>query len=501
MLPTSPQFRDSVSALRVQATADMEIDHRSIILCDGHLIEKANRGFDEDAMCVALLQESNAPVSLTELLKCVGNELFTLQHPYTSPRSELRASIASKILGLSVLTSTTTHSPLESLSLWLSRMSIARVAQWVVFDSSYRNVSGVTQLGDFTYAPINMSMLESRCRRAGSTFFEERGSTFQGKLSLCRDSRRITVLEIGHELPKASGGNASDKILYRVVDSYYSEVARAEQSQFVADLESQQAVYGAAGMVTFRPDILTQTEGFTAWITIFTRDEKQHGWVTGGRTVMQIPLPYPQELDAARKGLERNLGLHDWQKQPLDPSIQTFCHYFNAARDHYGDGRTEEAVLHLVFALEMLLGGLSYDSSSRDVVERVACLVCSSTKRAFNEIVDCVRGCYNVRNRYVHGGGKGTAIDDRINADWKDNFRQLSEWASIVLGAALFARQQVWCQGTDAYGSWLNKIESVRRKYVSRIGPDTDEMACLGLSRIDISGGFVSHLMDGSVDT
>lgn len=501
MLPTSPQFRDSVSALRVQSKTDIESDDRCILLCDGRLIDNANGGSDKSHMSVVLSQETDAPISLTELLNCVGDELYALQHPYTSPRSELRASITSKILGLSVLTSTKTHSPLESLNLWLSRMSIARIAQWVVLDSSYRNVTGATQFGEFTYAPINMSMLESRCRRAGSNLFEKRASEFQGKLSLCRDSRSIIVLEIGSELPKASGGIAADNILYRVVDDYYSEVARAEQSLFVADLESQQAVYGALGIERFRPDILTHKGGFTAWITTFTRDKKAHGWVTGGRTIEQIPLPLPQELDTALKGLDQNLGLYDWQKRPLDPSIQIFCQYFNAARDHYRDERTQEAVLHLLFSLEMVLGGLSDNGASRDVIERLACLVSSSTQRNFDEIVALVRRCYKMRNEYVHGGGKGTVIDDRINADLKENFSQLAEWASIVLGVALFSRKQAWCQGTDAYDLWLNKIESVRKKCVSRIGPDTDEIASLGLNQIDVKGGLVTHLISDAVIT
>lgn len=495
MLPQTQQFRDSLSALRVQSTQDMETDDRHIILIDGRPFEKPIDGLDKNAFVVGLTQESDAPVPLNKLLDYVGDELFAQQHPYTSPRSDLRASLASKILGLSVLTCTKTHTPSESLTLWLSRMSIARVAQWVIFDSPHRNVSGATRFGEFSYAPINMPMLESRCRRAGSSFFEEHGSKYQGKLSICRDSRRVTVLEIGTELPKASGGKSADKLLHSVVDSYYSEVARAEQSLFVADLESQQAVYGAAGMVTFRSGLLTHTEGFTDWITIFTRDEKTHGWVTGGRTVMQIPLPFPEQINTALNDLKQNLGLHDWQTLPLDQSIQTFCHYLNAARDHYTEGRTEEAVLHLLFSLEMLLGGLSYDASSADVVERLACVVSSTTKRGFYDVVDYLKRCYKMRNRYVHGGGKGDAIDDSINAEMKDNFRQLSEWASIVLGVALFSRKQTWCQGTDAYGSWLNRIEGVRKKCVSRIEPDTDEIASLGLNRIEISGGFVNHLL------
>ena len=492
MLPNTQQFRDALSALRVQTMADEEVNNRSLILCERSRIVTSNGSVNDEAEDVVLVQENDAPISLTELLEIVGDELFALQHPYTSPRSDLRASISSKILGLSVVTSTKTDSPVECLKRWLSLMSNAQVAQWVVFDSPCRDFTGGTEFGDFTYAPIKMPMLESRCRRAGSNFFEEHGSTFQGKLSLCRDNRRIKVIEIGSELPKTIGGRASDKILYRIVDDYYSEVARAEQSQFVADLESQQSVYGAAGMVTFRPHILTQTEGFTDWITIFTRDEKAHGWVTGGRTILQIPLPYPQQLDTAWKDVKQNLGLDDWQKRPLDQSIHVFCHYFNAAIDHYSNGRRQEAILHLVFSLEMLLRGSSYDTSTRDVMQRLACIVASITKRDFYEIVKFVERCYTMRNSYVHRGGKGTAIDDRIDAELKDNFNQLSEWASIVFGVALFSRKQAWCQGSDAHGTWLNRIEGVRGKCVSGLAPDTDEIGCLGLNRVNFNGGFVS---------
>lgn len=180
MIPDIPQFHDSLSAVRVLSTPSMDTSEHCIIICNQLRRIHTNHTRAEDDSVVALTQEHDAPLSLARLIDRIGDELDKLGHPYTSPKTDCRMSLASKILGLSVVTQPRMTSPIEAVNFWLSRISVARVAQWVVFTDSPFSGSDQDQFGDFTYGPIDIAMLNSRCRRAGSSFFDQHGSRLQG---------------------------------------------------------------------------------------------------------------------------------------------------------------------------------------------------------------------------------------------------------------------------------------------------------------------------------
>lgn len=147
--------------------------------------------------------------------------------------------------------------------------------------------------------------------------------------------------------------------MYRIYDDYYANVADIEKQLFMADLDRQQAIFGAAGLGTIPSETLRQMEALTQWITIFERQERRHGWVVPNQTFMTASSTEPKALAEGYLEIKNALKLDDWNERCLDPSIQAFSQYLTTAQDHRHNDRIEEGLLHVVFALDLLLGGSS----------------------------------------------------------------------------------------------------------------------------------------------
>jgi hypothetical protein len=184
-----------------------------------------------------------------------------------------------------------------------------------------------------------------------------------------------------------------------------------------------------------------------------------------------------------------HLRLHDWQQRPLDPWIQNFCHYITAAQDYDRNGRIEEALLHLVFGLDLLLGGESGEALTTVLAERVAFLSHCALMRPLNEISNFVRDCYDLRSGYVHRGSKGTLGETKSSIGLRERLDLLSQVACAVLGAACFARLQGWCQEQEPRYAWIKRIDVLRAKYEAGLGVDDADLIGLGLKQVRIQEG------------
>ena len=220
-------------------------------------------------------------------------------------------------------------------------------------------------------------------------------------------------------------------------------------------------------------------ESMTQWITIFERQECGHGWVVPNQTVMQVSTTEPKALSDGYLAIKNALKLGDWNEGPLDPSIQALT----AAQDHEHNDRTEEGLLHVMFALDLLLGGSSGEALTTVLAERTAIVSYLALGRPIEEVIGFVRECYDMRSTYVHRGEKGRLVG--LN----ERFEKLFRIARAVLGAACFARLQPWCQNKDARDTWVKRIDILKARYSARLPFAQTELEELGLERIRLGTG------------
>ena len=484
VIPLIPEIQNSLAALSLAAVSIANPDDRCLIVCQPtKRVEGSESGkrYFEDPTALALLQSPKAPLVIPRLLDRLAEELHKARHSHVSPNMDHRLVIAGKVLGMATALAGSNSVSIEIVNHIISATSPARVSQWAVLIAPGTS-SEHYRFGDFSYGQIELSKLRYRAEKAGSDFAQLYEQSLRFKRSILREGRELNIIDV-NGIQGAQSPLETRKFMYRISDDYYANVAEIERQLFMTDLDRQQAIFGAAGLGTIPSESLRQMEAMTQWITIFERRERGHGWVVPHQTIMQVSTTEPKALSEGYLAIKSALKLDDWNERPLDPSIQAFCQYLTAALDHERNDHTEEALLHVVFALDLILGGSSGEALTTVLAERTAIVSHLAAGRPMEEVVAFVRECYDMRSAYVHRGEKGGLVG--LN----ERFERLFRIARAVLGAACFARLQPWCQNKDARDTWVRRIDILKARYTARLPFTQIELEELGLERIRIRTG------------
>ncbi|MBP88874.1 MAG: hypothetical protein CMJ64_19535 [Planctomycetaceae bacterium] len=236
----------------------------------------------------------------------------------------------------------------------------------------------------------------------------------------------------------------------------------------------QQALITVAGVGELCADVFWQLANSTEFIAVFTRATPSHGWVVPNREIPTLQSVSTKALTETKMVITANLKISDWGDRGLDKIVHTFCEYVQAAIHHQDANRTEEALLHTVFGLDLLLGGAKDDALTKVLAERVGYLAAIPLGVDAQETIKFVRDTYDLRSGYAHRGERGTlgAIATR--------YERLSEIANVVVSLACWARQQPWCQDRD---SWIRRIDLLRALHDAS-DPTEDVSQQLGLHAI-----------------
>src|SRR5262249_30489803 len=260
------------------------------------------------------------------------------------------------------------------------------------------------RFGDFIYGDVELEKLQYRSEKTGSDFARLYGQSLRFRRSILREGRELKIIDVNAIQATAGPDASSRNFMYRISDDYYATLATIERQVFMVDLDRQQAIFGAAGLGTIPSDTLRTMEAITEWITIFERQERGHGWVVPNQTVVQVSTTEPKALADGYVAIKNALRLGDWNERPLDPSIQAFSQYLTAAQDHERNDRIEEGLLHIVFGLDLLLGGSSGEALTAVLAERTAIVSHLVVGRTIEEVIGFVKDCYDMRSAYVHRG-------------------------------------------------------------------------------------------------
>jgi hypothetical protein len=485
VIPLVPEIQDSLLALSLVEVPLASPDDRCIVVCEPtRRAERSQSGewFFEDTTALVLRQSPSAPLTLPRLLNRISEELYKEGHSHVSPKADRQLALAGKVLGMATAFGGSKLASIEIVNHILSLISLARVSQWAVLINPGASPEHY-RFGDFIYGNIELEKLEYRSEKAGSDFARRYGQSLQSRRSILREGRELRLIDVNAIKTTTSPGASGRDLMYRIFDDYYANVASIEREVFMLDLDRQQAVFGAAGLGTIPSETLRMMEAMTQWITIFERRERGHGWVVPDQTVMQVSSTEPKALADGYLAIKNALKLGDWNERPLDASIQAFSQYLTAAQDHERSDRIEEGLLHIVFALDLLLGGSSGEALTAVLAERTAIVSHLAVGRPIEEAVEFVRECYDMRSAYVHRGEKGRLVG--LN----ERFEKLFRIARAVLGAACFARLQPWCQNKDARDTWVKRIDILKARYTAGLPFAQTELEELGLERIHLRTG------------
>jgi hypothetical protein len=203
---------------------------------------------------------------------------------------------------------------------------------------------------------------------------------------------------------------------------------------------------------------------------VWRQGDRVAGWATySDQSMLRANLPDQGGIAGCRMWLRTELGFSELSDVRLiDGTIRTYCRFLQRAHGHRLGGRIDEAFIHFIFALDLLLG--SEGRLSDSVAIRAATLVYRQLRREPAEQTQRLKRLYGLRSRYVHQG-QGISASDLCEVEMI---------CTEVLWALLYVSGQ---GGISDIDEWLRKLDFITASMnVGHVLPE-DELCAVGIPR------------------
>jgi len=484
MIADVPELINTLNKLRLSEVAAEKAPPGTFLVCGPRKRIRSNGQFESDENCLILQSREKTPVSIARLVEAVGRGMANGGHSHCDAKSRHTNSLASKLLAIAVCS----QYRFEALKEIKKNINSCNVSLWAAtrlplpFSEQYR-------FGDFIYSRFDFQRFQGLALHAGCDYGKRISPTLSSCAAVERTPRVINCLDHNAFPEEYWPKDWSTETTQRILDDYYGELAEAQKEDFLFDLDQQQALFIGLGLGAISAGFFQGLAGFGEWITVFDRDLPGRGWGIPNKVVPGFQILSPHKLEEGKRALISQLNLEDWGEHPLDQILQAFCEYLQTAREFEDNGRLEEALLHHVFGLDLILGGESSVPLKNTLATRIAILANTPMKSDFQEVVAFIGDTYDLRSSYVHRGEKGKLDQAKPKMSIADRLKRLSEISKIVLAAGIHSRKQKWCIGSDARNKWVAQIDlavATRNAGKELSQNDIDQ---LGLDRISLQSG------------
>lgn len=489
MIPDNPDLNHAFASLTVGAYSDLPELEKAVACESVNRVDLGDKFEAQPKIGVAFHRATK--ISLSALINCVERELKSCGHALFDGVSPKKKSIATKILCLAVACSTSKEDVRPTLNIICESMNDSDLHLFAILMLGTSD-PGIYKFGDYSFGRLNAHRLEHVCEHAGSDYFQKYGSEFKNCTAAMRRMKNIKILDFnGSRLALRNYVQQQQELGHRLLDDIHSDIAEGYWEQFRSDMVRQQAVMSAAGVGGVSPKVFWQLQIMGKFVAVFSRELPGRGWVVPNTSAVHMTRANPTAMDKARSQVSALLHLDDWGKFGLDDSIQLYCEYLQAAAEHKEEGRVEEALLHTVFALDLLLGGEAEEPLTTLLADRVGLLSHRSLEMNATDVIKFVKDTYSMRSRYVHRGERGRLSLPKPGMTLLERYELLQKCSAVIFAAVCWARHQSWCHERD---NWLARLDVLRAK--NNAGDSIDEeVKQLGLNRIRKSESSVPRFV------
>lgn len=284
---------------------------------------------------------------------------------------------------------------------------------------------------------------------------------FSGRLCVKRAPQKVKIIDWDRvpgcsQIVKRWGMEIA---LASVVDEYYQAIAQNSFAELSSVVKDDLLVLEAGALMYVDIEGLLNSM-FADHLGLFTwtgRSGSRSWALMSKRAVLHTNL-YPMSLYLESVAwLESELGFRELSDaRPLDATIRTYSRFLQRAHQHRLDGRKDEAFLHFVIAMDLLLG--LEGRTSENVCQRAGLLVHRQLGKSLETQAKVLRRLYDGRSKYVHEG-KPTSVEDLqvveeictqilwnlLAVSSRNRFNNVGAWLSQVdyLAAAINASRVV----------------------------------------------------------
>jgi hypothetical protein len=176
-----------------------------------------------------------------------------------------------------------------------------------------------------------------------------------------------------------------------------------------------------------------------------------------------------ERFPQAAEMLKTRFGFEEFGGAKIFKSLRTFSSFITRARVHETHGRQDEAFLHYVLALDLLLG--TRDENTHTVCKRTAALLAAHRRQPFPDTLKLMKSLYDARSRYVHGGEPVTGQD-------MDHLKPVLD---VVFESLMRLQGHPESQADGFMTSWCKELDFVASAFETGRALSASDLARLGL--------------------
>jgi hypothetical protein len=258
-----------------------------------------------------------------------------------------------------------------------------------------------------------------------------------------------------------------------IMDIYYQAVARLFSRRIPILIKEDLMIQESGALVYIEIDsllnsIMAHHIGLFHW----KRAARHISWaLLHSGSVLHMNFVPPAMFVTCEKWLRDEFDFHGLStSKPLDSAIASYCRFLQRAQTHRLHNRPDEAFLHFVIALDLLLG--LEGRSSESVCLRAAVLVHRQLGTPLDVQIGQLKRLYDRRSKYVHEGKPPTGSD----------LREIEKICIEVLWDLLATSGSGGINDVDA---WLKELDFIAGAIkASRQVPD-NEFQSVGIPSIE----------------
>jgi hypothetical protein len=317
---------------------------------------------------------------------------------------------------------------------------------------------------------LNSDLLKSRCRRAGSNYWELWGSRLESVCTVQSPDfeRRVVnwtfhVVAVGRGNP---GTHEGDMIL-----NYFECLTRTYEEMAWRDLDERQSILTPFDLDVLRLSYLKDIP-FVHKVTVYMGFTKpvSHGYVCPIQTAPHVNWMPPDgdPLLKARE-FEAQYALEKLPQSELAAVIRSVCKYAQMAQTCLRQREFSDALLNSIIALEILFS--ERDSATDAISSRTAAVIHRGFEKPFADVRNEISKLYDERSNFVHKGKPASADGAE---------RSLPILQQVLL--ALFRLNKIKSNHESwTHNGWIKQLDWVRASIEAGIPVPEDALQAAGI--------------------
>ncbi len=367
----------------------------------------------------------------------------------------------------------TNTDPFLSLEFILKTIQKVQLTQYFLPNSKMQPGFTGFKFGNFALGSLDIERFAYRCSKATSNYYELYESNLKNRFAIERDYFDVNIIvwqDLADKNKIASNEFSNDLLIY------YEHLSGYHFEGFWEEFIEQQSLQISIGIGYIESNIFRRSPNSTL-ISIYSNIKafkKNVGYVVPElNSFMNINVSFQliNQMTNLKSDLQSKFAFDAAEPKEIHNSISTYSRFNAKGYIYLYENRTDEAFLHFVIALDLLLG--SKGESTDSVSSRAAVLTFMTYDKSYDDQKNLIKKIYGARSKYVHAG---KSVDRSLLDD-------LKKICKIILNTLLILQAKPNFQAPGSIEKWLNELDIIIKTLGTEYEPEEFHLLKLGIEK------------------